>query len=239
MYRQLDHARITETTALLCKRIEERFPKAGLRKVADDLKKLTDEASSVSHTLGRPNFVVRSIVGVCIVGLLVLLASGLAAVRVEEGLGNVSEFAQGVEAAVNDVIFIGIAIYFLTTIEVRLKRRRALRELHALRSMAHIIDMHQLTKDPERVVRAKHSDTASSPHHEMSLFELERYLDYCSEMLAIIGKIAALYIQHFDDSVTVSAANDVETLTANLYRNVWQKILVIDLPSAPHANFEE
>ncbi|MBK8168735.1 MAG: hypothetical protein IPK60_00140 [Sandaracinaceae bacterium] len=232
MYRQLDPARITETSALLCKRVEERFPQAGLRHVARDLKKLTEEAAAVSRELGRPNYVLRGIVAVCILGLLVLLGAGLRAVQIDAGLGNVSDFAQGIEAVVNDIIFVGVAIYFLTTLEVRIKRRRALHELHALRSMAHIIDMHQLTKDPERVVRPSDSDTASSPRTPMTLFELGRYLDYCSEMLAIIGKIAALYIQHFDDADTVSAASDVETLSSDLYRNVWQKILVIDRPNS-------
>ncbi len=79
---------------------------------------------------------------------------------------------------------------------------------------------------------ARGDSTASSPRTPMTLFELGRYLDYYSEMLAIIGKIAALYIQHFDDADTVSAASDVETLSSDLYRNVWQKILVIDRPNS-------
>jgi hypothetical protein len=55
-----------------------------------------------------------------------------------------------------------VAIYFLLTVESRVKRRTALRALHELRSIAHVIDMHQLTKDPEQLLSPAMS-TASSP----------------------------------------------------------------------------
>jgi len=37
----------------------------------------------------------------------------------------------------------------------------------------------------------------------MTHFELTRYLDYCSEMLALISKIAAIYVQRSHDPVTL------------------------------------
>jgi len=39
----------------------------------------------------------------------------------------------------------------------------------------------------------------------MTPFELGRYLDYCSEMLSLTGKVAALYAQDLDDPVVVEA----------------------------------
>jgi len=104
-----------------------------------------------------------------------------------------------------------------------------LRAIHELRSIAHIIDMHQLTKDPDRLLMVG-PDTKSSPQRTMSAFELTRYLDYCIEMLSLAGKVAALYIQHFEDPEAVSAVNDLEDLTSGLSRKIWQKIMV--LPSA-------
>ena len=77
----------------------------------------------------------------------------------------------------------------------------------------------------------------------MSAFELNRYLDYCTEMLSLSGKVAALYIQHFEDPEAVSAVNDLEDLTSGLSRKIWQKIMVLpsaardltqpDVPAAP------
>ena len=48
---------------------------------------------------------------------------------------------------------IGAAVLFLVTLEVRLRRQRALAAIHELRSLAHVVDMHQLTKHPEGLVR--------------------------------------------------------------------------------------
>jgi hypothetical protein len=61
----------------------------------------------------------------------------------------------------------------------------------------------------------------------MSAFELGRYLDYCSEMLALTGKVAAVYIQRFEDPVALQAVNEVEDLTTGLSRKIWQKLMVL------------
>ena len=124
------------------------------------------------------------------------------------------------------MIFIAIAIFFLMTLETRLKRRRALAAIHELRAIAHVIDMHQLTKDPERAMTPG-PDTSSSPKRDLTPFELGRYLDYCSEMLALVGKLAAVYVQRFDDSVVLEAATEVEDLTTGLSQKIWQKITLV------------
>ena len=73
-----------------------------------------------------------------------------------------------------------------------MKRNRALKLLHELRSLAHIVDMHQLTKDPGIHHRpAIPGLRLLAPAHDDRV-ELSRYLDYCSEMASLIGKIAAL-----------------------------------------------
>jgi hypothetical protein len=96
--------------------------------------------------------------------------------------------------------------------------------------------MHQLTKDPERIVaRVPEQDTASSPQHAMTRFELGRYLDYCTELLSLISKIAALYVQRFDDEVTLGAVNEVESLTSGLSKKIWQKIMILDSATAGEA----
>lgn len=139
-----------------------------------------------------------------------------------------SNFIQAVDAGISSIVYISAAILFLVTWETRIKRARALRAIHELRAMAHILDMHQLTKDPERAFNIG-SDTASSPKRTLSPFELSRYLDYCSEALSLISKIAALYVQGFQDSVVLDAVDDMENLTTGIARKVWQKITLIDL----------
>ncbi len=102
-----------------------------------------------------------------------------------------------------------------------------MRALHQLRSIAHVIDMHQLTKDPEQLL-SNGTDTSSSPKRTLSRFELARYLDYCSEMLSIVSKIAALHLQYLDDGLVLDAANDIQNLTSALSSKIWQKIMIID-----------
>ena len=67
------------------------------------------------------------------------------------------------ESGINNAVMIAIGIFFLVTIETRIKRRRALHAIHELRSMAHVIDLHQLTKDPDRL-RKDRADTPNSPN---------------------------------------------------------------------------
>lgn len=140
---------------------------------------------------------------------------------------NASELAQGIESFINDIVFVGIAVFFLLTIETRIKRRRVLRHISQFRSIAHVIDMHQLTKDPERV-RKRLVDTTSSPAVDLTPVLLSRYLDYCSEMLSVLGKLAAICVQRLDDAATLAAVNDIEDFTTGLSRKVWQKIMIIE-----------
>ena len=87
--------------------------------------------------------------------------------------------------------------------------------------------MHQLTKDPVYVVR-EGKVTTSVDERPMTPFELSRYLDYCSEMLALCGKIAALYIQEFNDAGAIAAVNEIETLTTGLSRQISQTMSILE-----------
>ena len=136
-----------------------------------------------------------------------------------------TDVLQNLEATVNLLFLFGSAVWFTLTLEERFKRRRVLDALHSLRALAHVIDMHQLTKDPTFIFDVR--ETASSPQRLMSRFELNRYLDYCSEMLSVIGKLAALYGERVRDGVVIDAVNDIEALTTSLGRKIWQKITVL------------
>jgi hypothetical protein len=87
--------------------------------------------------------------------------------------------------------------------------------------------MHQLTKDPDKVLHPR-NDTPSSPTREYSQPLIARYLDYCSELLSLISKVAALYAQTFDDPVVLAAVDEVEGLTTGLSGKIWQKIMILE-----------
>jgi hypothetical protein len=134
------------------------------------------------------------------------------------------DLVQAAESSVNDLIFIGAAIYFLFRTETIIKRKRALKDLHELRTIAHVIDMHQLTKDPKSL---NANGTQHSPKREMNNYELSRYLDYCSEMLSLTSKVSALYANDYNDEVVLNTINEIEDLTTSLSGKVWQKIMII------------
>ncbi len=228
-YRNLDADKIVATATTLCRRVRERFPQRGLNRVCADVQKAAEETRQRASWIARPHWAIRFAIALVVGVLLLVMARLLLIIHLDvrqiQTLG-LADFLQTLEAAINDIILIGAALFFFLTVENRLKRRRALQALHELRSLAHVIDMHQLTKDPQRALRRGKS-TASSPREDMTLFELSRYLDYCSEMLSLIGKIAAVYLQEFDDPVALGAVDEIESLTTDLSRKIWQKIMIV------------
>jgi hypothetical protein len=227
-FRELDADRIVSTLEMLAKRVEERFPGSSLSAVSRDLLEFSREIDGRLQRLTRPNWPIRTLAVVAALLVVALVAAALLTIRVSPHVQGISDLAQGIESAINDVVFLGIGLFFLLTIEARLKRRVALRALHELRSIAHIIDMHQLTKDPEQVLNPTMARTESSPSRAMSRFELVRYLDYCAELLSLVGKLASLHAQHLGDQVVLDAVNDIESLSIGLSRKIWQKIVILD-----------
>ena len=233
-YRTLDKDRITETAARLARRISERFPESGLRKVAQELVDLAGDIGRQAEDLEKPILWLR-IITVLVIGaaasIFILVGTVLSFDRISTGA---FDFVQGLEAFLNTAVFAGVGFWTLVSLEERFKRKRALDGLHSLRSMIHIIDMHQLTKDPAVLLQG-FTPTPSSPLRQLTRPELTRYLDYCSELLSITGKLAALYAQALNDDVVVNAVNDIENLGTNLSRKIWQKIMLVSEGGVPPA----
>lgn len=228
MYRTLDTDQTIATLKTLANRIEERFPGSGLLAVCREL------CNMASETRGRIEWMSRAHGGIRLgIGILVILVGMMCwmmfhYVKANKTTFDITEFVPMLEAGLNALVLLGAALFFLLTLESRIKRARALKSLHELRSIAHVIDMHQLTKDPSQLLANASLRTASSPKRNMTAFQLTRYLDYCSEMLSLIGKLASLYAQSTPDAVVLQAVNDIEALTNGLSRNIWQKIMILD-----------
>jgi len=226
-YRALDEAKIVETLERLRNRIGERFPHSGLRRVAEELIAVARDVSDVVDYIRTPNWPIRAAAGLAILAMIAVLLAGLTTLQLSTSVRGMGELIQLFEAAINDIVFLGIAVYFLITIERRLKRRRALGVIHQLRSLAHVVDMHQLTKDPEQLMSPEPS-TESSPERITTPAKLGRYLDYCSELLSVTSKLAALLVQYFNDEVVLGAVDEIEGLTTGLQGKIWQKIRLLE-----------
>ena len=227
MHENLDALEILKTTRRLEQRIEESFPGASLALAAQRLGAIGRESISEVEALRRPLIALRGGVGLLLVGAVVVLAVLVPELRVNLEMQALSELLESIEAALGSLFFLGAGVAFLVTLEGRLKRKRALHMLHKLRTLAHIVDMHQLTKDPDAVRRGP-STTASSPPRGMTDIQLEKYLKYAGDLLALVGKVAALYAESFADPVVLGAVDDIEDLTSGLGRKIWQKISILE-----------
>ena len=257
-YQRLDSAAVRGSAATLQRRIYARFPRRSLWEVGGELIALVDEVVEGGGISRRRIRSARllSRLGVLVVLLVFGTAIALAAASLwsnPDALGPV-DWLPLLETVVNDLVFAGIAIFFLLAVPQRMERARVLRVLHRLRSLAHVIDMHQLVKVPERLPTARpEAGGTTSPAHprgpgtgpardgeaasatnderggelRMTRSEMTQYLDYCTEMLSLVGKTAALFAEDTTDGDVLDAVEGIETLTSDMARKVWQKIAII------------
>ena len=225
MNRTLDPDKIIATLKKLQDRIGERFPGSGLLAVAGVLTRTAEATSAEVARIARPNVALR-----LMVGLLIALFAAVVFWLGAEALGleasnELTSVMQGIDAGVSLLIVTGGVAYYLSTLEPRWRNDKALEGLHELRSIVHVIDMHQLTKDPSAYGIPR---TSSSPERTMTPDELQRYLSYCSELLSLASKVAAPYADKLRDPVIVEAVGDIERLTTDLSQKMWQKIELME-----------
>ena len=231
--RQFDRLRaepVLETVRRLEGRIAARFPERGLLGVAGELADLVsdvqEDAAYIRGRLRTARLASRALLALLVVGTAVLLVVATRDAVTDTGPDSSLDWVPLIESAVNDLVFAGLAIYFLFNFPERLERGQLLDLLHRLRSLAHVIDMHQLTKDPERV-RATYRASPKSPDVGLDRQQMEAYLDYCSELLSLVGKAAALCAEKSRDSVVLNTVSTLETLTAGMSSEIWQKIQLL------------
>ena len=226
-YRRLDDDRLIASLTQLDERIRERFPNASLARVCQDLISITRDNTKRAAAIGERQWRLRLGIALVIslaIGVLIKLL--LLVDWNIRGPDTVYTLAQGISAAIYIFFAMAGAVFFLVTMEDRLKRRRALKALAELRSIIHVIDMHQLTKEPASILSGG-APTEHSPKRTLTPFQLGRYLDYCAEMLSLVAKVAVLYAQNLPDPVIVDAVSDIERLTTNLSQKIWQKIMLV------------
>ncbi len=225
MYRRLDAPEIVKTLERLAQRVDERFPGSSLSRVAGELLVVGQEATQRAQRNRRPILALRALVVLLLGAIAVALVEIPLQLRLGE-VGSITEMVQVLEPTLSIAFFLAAFVVYLLSLETRIKRDRTLMALHELRAIAHVVDMHQLTKDPATLLEGGNA-TQSSPQRGMSDFELLRYLDYCTEILALISKIAALYVQDFADPDAIGAVDEVEDLCTGLSRKIWQKLTIL------------
>ena len=62
---------------------------------------------------------------------------------------------------------------------------------------------------------------------------MHHYLDYCSEMLSLTAKTAALCAENSNDALVLNTVSTLETLTTELSNKIWQKISLLPRAETP------
>ncbi len=220
----LEPAKIIQTIDRLGVRIKERFPGSGLSNVCADLLEIAKQTEATARSITKPILGLRVALTAFLVIVGIALVVTISRLPIRVSSLSLTDLISVIEASTNELVLIAAGVFSLVTIETRVKRSRVIAAINQLRCIAHIIDMHQLTKDPD------------SGQNSLDDFRLGRYLDYCSEMLSLVSKIGFLYVNHFDDPEANHAVNELENLTNGLSRKIWQKITII---SARHTRLEE
>jgi hypothetical protein len=229
----LDPTRVVDTIEALSRRIEQCFPGSGLGAVATEVLDTGRDVPRRAARIRRPNRLLRLAVVAVVAALLAALSFGLAVARPPDRSFSLTELVEVSEAGMNVLVLIGGAVLFLVTAESRLRRGRALAAIGQLRELAHVVDMHQLAKDPQLTLEPHLARPSDRPQAPLDAADLAQYLDYCSEMFSLIGKLAAVYAQQIDDAAVIAAVNEVEGLTTGLSRKIWQKLIILQAGQRP------
>lgn len=235
-YERLDGAEIRAVITYLGERIDTYLPRhPGLRAATDEVGKDVDALLDrrryasvqrrVLYWLSRALIVL--VLGIAAVATWVAVRDGVTAA----GSRKAFEWLSVVESLINDLVFAGIAVWFLLQTADRVVRNDLLRRLHRLRSLAHIIDMHQMSKDPSLLL--PHTRPSAlvpgdlvSPR-TLSVRDYALYLDYCSELLSMTAKAAALCAEESTDALVLDTVSEIEVLTNGMSRKIWQKISLL------------
>ena len=226
---RLDAPTVIATIDQLGGRIRARFADRGLPKAAAELRSAATEVTELGvHLRGRLRvlrWTARAASVLVALGMALVL---VVAARDADLSGSVRsvDWVALVESTIQTLVFGGLTLLFLNALPDRLERRHLLRRLHRLRSLAHVIDMHQLTKDPERL-RSDFEPTDATVAVDLSRAEMQRYLGYCSALLALVGKVAALCAEDSQDGLILETVSDSENLTNGMSRKIWQKISLL------------
>jgi len=241
-YERLDGSEVRAVIRYLGERIDAYLPRhPGLRAATEELGKVVDALLDRRRRAPaqRAALLWTSRALIVVVLAVSLVAVGIAVRDAVARAGSVAafEWLPVVESLINDLVFAGIAIWFLLSLADRVVRNDLIARLHRLRSLAHIIDMHQMSKDPAALLPDTRLGTVAGDEvvspRTMSVRDYAIYLEYCSELLSLTSKAAALCAEESTDALVLDTVSEIENLTTGMGRKIWQKIsLLRDAPRA-------
>jgi hypothetical protein len=206
--RHLDAHKLITTSAELEKWITREFQEAHLAIVAREVHAFAQEAVAKAEKIRQPIWPLR----LGIWTILALTAAGAIHGVVTHAITDTLKFLDSTKGA---AVYLSVFGAIFIGLEIRWKRHRALKAVAEIRALAHIVDMHQLAKDPP-IEQFRESG------QQVKILE---YLHACTALLALLSKVAQFYVENFPDPVATNAVNDFELITTGLSNKIWMKIL--------------
>ena len=120
----------------LAVRIEERFPERNLARVCKRFYDVALDTQDQLEWIGKPILYVRVAVGALILSLLGLLIWAMFSLDLGAGDVTFADLIALIDSGINDLVFISAGIFFLVSLETRIKRNRGLKGLNNLRVLA-------------------------------------------------------------------------------------------------------
>ena len=224
---RLDPAKIILTAEHLARRVSDRFPESNLAGLAANLAEIARVTDERARRARRPNRFVRG--AGLLAGALGVLALGHIVDHIHTRLindhlefGTISDLFQAADAAFNLLVALAGALWFLVTLEARVKRKQALAHIGELLEFIQLIDVTQLYYTPE-MYKSNASPDSTPPRFDHT------YLLLCNEMLGLIANLAPLYTRgNMDDSVW-RATSDVVMLANAIEGRLFSKSEAIRL----------
>ena len=220
---KLNHEKFLLLAKSVHQKIEQRFASRGIERLAGKVYKVCLKASLETKHIKHANYWLRGTI-VFVLALVAILFFMLLKNIIIKFPISLTNLIQSLDAGISTLIYTSAGLVLLLNLERKLRRKKALGKLNELRSLAHLIDIHQIHKDPELILSGQLKHSSGDP---MSAQELSYYYNYCSELLMLLGKVATIYVQDDDDPATITAANEIESLVNDLSRKVWQKNMLL------------
>ena len=223
---RLDPAKIVETAENLARGVGERLPGSTLAGLAIELAGIARKTDERARQARRPIYAIR------VASLLAISASILGLwylaghIHTRWEFGTITELFEATDAGFNLMVLLAGALWFLITIEARLKRKKALDFLEELREFIHVIDVTQLYYTPDLYK----TDPASS---RSSLSLDYTYLLFCTQMLAVISNLAPLYTRGAAGDSILRAVSEVEMLANDISTKLLSKVATVRVVSTP------
>ena len=229
-FRKIDVTQIVSTAERLLRRSRERFPEAGLNELLSELLETSEASHGAVAKASRPAWWLRVILVACLVGFTSFLLWVSRLVRSSDDIMNVTVLVQTIWACVELLAVFGGSVVVMFSAEGKLRRRPLIKILSELRSLAHIIDLHQMPLLPPDL-RSSLPPTASSPvsGSSMEAALLARYLGYSVEALGLVGLLSAYCAQDVSDQKVLDLAEQTENLALGLSQKITNKIGMVDI----------